>query len=68
MIPRELVRSCGLTHSPLNLRALLEYAKDPAARDLAVCQKMIDDCYNSEDYKEGQAAFMEKRKPVFQGR
>ena len=49
-------------------RALLEYAKDPDERDLDLCQKMVDDCYVSEDYKEGQTAFMEKRKPVFRGR
>lgn len=49
-------------------RALLEVAKDPDQRDLAGCQKMVDDCYGSDDYKEGQTAFMEKRKPVFQGR
>jgi enoyl-CoA hydratase/carnithine racemase len=48
-------------------RALIESLKDPAERDLALCQRMVQACYESQDYKEGQTAFMEKRKPRFTG-
>ena len=49
-------------------RSLIEFLKDPADRDMEQCQQMVDACYESADYKEGQAAFMEKRKPQFKGR
>ena len=49
-------------------RALVELEKDSSQRDLALCQSMVDACFGSEDYKEGQTAFMEKRKPQFKGR
>lgn len=68
---RELADTIS-ANAPLTIasvkRALLEYGKDPAERDLALCQRMVDDCYTSQDYVEGQTAFMEKRKPVFTGR
>jgi enoyl-CoA hydratase/carnithine racemase len=47
---------------------LIELQKDPAERDLARCQALVDACFASEDYREGQTAFMEKRKPQFKGR
>ncbi len=45
-----------------------EAIKDPNDRDLDLCQKVVDDCFASEDYAEGRKAFMEKRKPRFKGR
>jgi enoyl-CoA hydratase/carnithine racemase len=41
---------------------------DSDDRDLDLCQKVVDDCFASEDYQEGRKAFMEKRKPEFKGR
>jgi enoyl-CoA hydratase len=48
-------------------RSLIELGKDDTQRDLALCQRMVDACFESADYKEGQTAFMEKRKPQFRG-
>jgi len=59
-------------NAPLTLKAvkrcLIELRKDPADRDLDLCQKLVEDCFASEDYIEGRTAFMEKRKPAFKGR
>lgn len=48
--------------------AINEGTKDPEDRDLDRVAAMVEACFNSEDYKEGRRAFMEKRKPNFQGR
>ena len=36
--------------------------------DVELCERVVKACFDSEDYKEGRRAFMEKRKPAFQGR
>jgi enoyl-CoA hydratase/carnithine racemase len=48
--------------------AALDSGRDPAERDLARIDAMVETCFDSEDYKEGRTAFMEKRKPRFSGR
>lgn len=45
-----------------------EAVKDRGKRDEALCERLVLECFNSQDYIEGRRAFMEKRKPQFQGR
>lgn len=45
-----------------------EFTKAPGNFDAAKCDALIARCFASDDYKEGRAAFMEKRKPQFIGK
>lgn len=58
-------------NAPLSIlaskRVIDEHVKDARKRDNALVEKVVADCFASQDYVEGRRAFMEKRKPKFTG-
>ena len=59
-------------NAPLSIRAIKvaigEALKPPPERDRARCDALAAACNESEDYREGQRAFAERRAPEFRGR
>jgi enoyl-CoA hydratase len=58
-------------NAPLTIHAvkvtIAQAVREDSKRDVALADRLVQECYNSNDYKEGRKAFMEKRKPVFTG-
>lgn len=58
-------------NAPLSMKAskliIGEILKDKDERDYEMIDGLKRECFDSNDYKEGREAFMEKRKPVFTG-
>jgi enoyl-CoA hydratase len=59
-------------NAPLTIRAsklaIKESLKDPEKRKLPALEAAVAACFESEDFAEGRRAFLEKRKPRFQGK
>ena len=58
-------------NAPLTIKAMkqigIEILKNPDERDLLLCENLASACFDSEDYREGRNAFMEKRRANFKG-
>jgi enoyl-CoA hydratase/carnithine racemase len=48
--------------------AIAQTQQTPERRDTARLADMVEACFRSQDYREGQAAFLAKRAPRFEGR
>jgi enoyl-CoA hydratase len=67
---RELARTIA-EHAPLTIRATKEALRRIALRrrvDEREVEDLVASCYGSDDFREGVAAFLERRSPRFTGR
>ena len=57
-------------NAPLTMRAAKRIIREVSAAkyDAEACAAWVKECFDSDDYREGRRAFMEKRKPVFKGK
>ena len=58
-------------NAPLTIKAVkatvAELVRDPGQQSPEYIDKLVNDCFLSDDYKEGRTAFLEKRKANFKG-
>ena len=66
-MPAKIVDNAPLTVKTAKMAANAA-ARDESQRDLAAIDRAVAECFGSQDYIEGRRAFMEKRRPKFQGR